>query len=282
MEKNKINKNKCNSLSIKILYLLQLESTLSNALRRKTKSSIYTIYFSIINYLNTFFMEAKKSKKAAIENQRGSWLLMGLVVALAFMFVSFEWTQHDVRVAALSPDDESIFVTELVPITFPEEKLEPPPPPETKIVDIIEIVKNDIEVTDDVSTVGEDMDATTNIVWIPPVVEAEEVEEDVIHEHVEIMPDFPGGMAALMKYLGTNIKYPTISQEMGSAGKVIVQFVVDKDGTITNPAVVRGVDAYLDKEAIRVISSMPKWKPGVQNGKKVRVKYTVPVVFRLQ
>lgn len=135
---------------------------------------------------------------------------------------------------------------------------------------------------DDVSTVGEDMDAAPNIVWIPPVVEAEEVAEDVIHEHVEIMPDFPGGMAALMKYLGTNIKYPTISQEMGSAGKVIVQFVVDKDGTITNPAVVRGVDAYLDKEAIRVISSMPKWNPGVQNGKKVRVKYTVPVVFRLQ
>lgn len=135
---------------------------------------------------------------------------------------------------------------------------------------------------DDVSTVGEDMDATPNIVWIPPVVEAEEVDEDVIHEHVEIMPDFPGGMAALMKYLGTNIKYPTISQEMGSAGKVIVQFVVDKDGTITNPTVARGVDAYLDKEAIRVISSMPKWKPGVQNGKKVRVKYTVPVVFRLQ
>lgn len=149
-------------------------------------------------------------------------------------------------------------------------------------MDILEIVKNDIEVADDVSTVGEDMDAAPNIVWIPPVVEAEEVAEDVIHEHVEIMPDFPGGMAALMKYLGTNIKYPTISQEMGSAGKVIVQFVVDKDGTITNPAVVRGVDAYLDKEAIRVISSMPKWNPGVQNGKKVRVKYTVPVVFRLQ
>ena len=98
----------------------------------------------------------------------------------------------------------------------------------------------------------------------------------------EIMPEFPGGTAALMKYLGTNIKYPTISQEMGSAGRVIVQFVVDKDGSISNPEVVRGVDAYLDKEAIRVISSMPKWRPGVQNGKKVRVKYTVPVVFRLQ
>ena len=85
-----------------------------------------------------------------------------------------------------------------------------------------------------------------------------------------------------MKYLGTKIKNPTISQEMGSAGRVIVQFVVDKDGSISNPEVVRGVDAYLDKEAIRVISSMPKWRPGVQNGKKVRVKYTVPVVFRLQ
>ncbi len=227
-------------------------------------------------------MEAKKSKKAAIENQRSSWLLMGLVVALAFMFVSFEWTQHDVKVAALSSDDESIFVTELVPITFPDEKLEPPPPPETKVVDVLLIVKNDIEVTDAVSTVGEDMDATPDIIWIPPVVEAEKVEEDVIHVSVEIMPEFPGGMAALMKYLSSNIKYPTISQEMGSQGKVIVQFVVDKDGTITNPVVVRGVDAYLDKEAIRVINAMPKWEPGVQNGKKVRVKYTVPVTFRLQ
>ena len=227
-------------------------------------------------------MEAKKSKKATIENQRGSWLLMGLVVALAFMFVSFEWTQHDVRVAALSSDDESIFVTELVPITFPDEKLEPPPPPENKIVEILEIVKNDIEVADNVSTVSEDMNTTHQIIWIPPVVETEVVDEDIIVDVAEIMPEFPGGMAALMKYLGTNIKYPTISQEMGSAGRVIVQFVVDKDGTITNPTVARGVDAYLDKEAIRVVSSMPKWKPGVQNGKKVRVKYTVPVVFRLQ
>ena len=227
-------------------------------------------------------MEAKKSKKATIENQRGSWLLMGLVVALAFMFVSFEWTQHDVRVAALSSDDESIFVTELVPITFPEEKLEPPPPPETKVTELFEIVENNMEVTDNVSTVSEDMDATHKIVWIPPVVETEVVDEDVIVDVAEIMPEFPGGTAALMKYLGTNIKYPTISQEMGSAGRVIVQFVVDKDGSISNPEVVRGVDAYLDKEAIRVISGMPKWKPGVQNGKKVRVKYTVPVVFRLQ
>ena len=211
-------------------------------------------------------MEAKKSKKAAIENQRGSWLLMGLVVALAFMFVSFEWTQHDVRVAAVSSDDESIFVTELVPITFPEEKLEPPPPPETKVTELFEIVDDTEEVTDNVSVVPDNVNEPYKVVWVPPVVETKEVEEDVIHVSVEVMPEFPGGSAELLKYLSTHIKYPTMSQEMGSQGRVIV----------------RGVDAYLDKEAIRVISGMPKWKPGVQNGKKVRVKYTVPVVFRLQ
>ena len=138
-------------------------------------------------------MEAKKSKKAAIENQRGSWLLMGLVVALAFMFVSFEWTQHDVRVAALSSDDESIFVTELVPITFPEEKLEPPPPPETKVTDLFEIVDDTEEVTDNVSVVPDNVNEPYKVVWVPPVVETAEVEEDVIHVSVEIMPEFPGG-----------------------------------------------------------------------------------------
>lgn len=227
-------------------------------------------------------MEAKKSKKAAIENQRGSWLLMGAVVALAFMFVSFEWTQHDVRLAANSLVNDPIFEEVLVPITYPEEKLEPPPPPEIKVTEEFTIVSDDEEVTSAVATVSEDLGQINKVVWVPPVVETERVEEDVIHVTAEIMPEFPGGMAALMKYLGANIKYPTISQEMGSMGRVIVQFVVDKDGTITNPTVARGVDAYLDKEAIRVISSMPKWKPGVQNGKKVRVKYTVPVVFRLQ
>ena len=181
-------------------------------------------------------MEAKKSKKAAIENQRGSWLLMGVVVALAFMFVSFEWTQHDVRLAASLANDP-IFEEVLVPITYPEEKLEPPPPPEVKASELIEIVTNEQEVTEAVATVSEDQGQPYEIVWVPPVVETEKVDEDVIHVSVEFMPEFPGGTAALMKYLGANIKYPTISQEMGSAGKVIVQFVVDKDGTITDPTV---------------------------------------------
>ena len=102
-------------------------------------------------------MEAKKSKKAAIENQRGSWLLMGAVVALAFMFVSFEWTQHDVRLAANSLVNDPIFEEVLVPITYPEEKLEPPPPPEIKVTEEFTIVSDDEEVTSAVATVSEDL-----------------------------------------------------------------------------------------------------------------------------
>ena len=129
---------------------------------------------------------------------------------------------------------------------------------------------------------GNDEANGKDIADLKQVVTQAEPEPEKVFDMVEQMPTFPGGQQELMSYLGKNIKYPTISQEMGSAGRVIVQFVVDKDGSISNPEVVRGVDAYLDKEAIRVISSMPKWRPGVQNGKKVRVKYTVPVVFRLQ
>ncbi len=227
-------------------------------------------------------MEAKKSKKAAIENHRGSWLLMGAIVALSFMFVSFEWTQHDVGVATDGLSSEPIFVDDLIPITYPEEKLEAPPPPELKVVDFIEIVTGDEDVPDVVGVESEDLGGKVDVVWIPPVVEKEELVEDEIMVAVEVMPEFPGGTSALMKYLNSNIKYPTICMETGVQGKVIVQFVVDKDGNITNPVIARGVDPYLDKEALRVINSMPKWKPGMQNGKKVRVKYTVPVVFRLQ
>lgn len=100
-------------------------------------------------------------------------------------------------------------------------------------------------------------------------------------EVVEEMPEFPGGMGECLKFLGQNIKYPVESQKAGVQGKVIVQFVVETDGSITNPMIVRSIDSHLDGEAIRVISLMPKWKPGKQKGQPVPVKYTVPVTFRL-
>ena len=110
----------------------------------------------------------------------------------------------------------------------------------------------------------------------------EEASDEVpVFQVVEEMPEFPGGMGECLKFLGKNIKYPVEAQKAGVQGKVIVQFVVEKDGNIANPKVVRSIDPDLDGEAIRVISIMPKWKPGMQKGQPVRVKYTVPVTFRL-
>lgn len=106
-------------------------------------------------------------------------------------------------------------------------------------------------------------------------------DSDRIYESVETMPEFPGGNAKLMKYLNKNIKYPILAQEKGIEGNVIVQFVVYKDGSIVNPKVIKSADPSLDKEALRVVSSMPNWQPGVQGGKIVRTKYTLPITFKL-
>lgn len=103
-----------------------------------------------------------------------------------------------------------------------------------------------------------------------------------VFDVVEEMPSFPGGNGALMSYLASNIKYPVVAQENGVQGRVIVSFVVERDGSISDVRVARSVDPSLDREAQRVVKSMPRWKPGKQNGSAVRVKYTVPVVFRLQ
>jgi protein TonB len=107
-------------------------------------------------------------------------------------------------------------------------------------------------------------------------------EETKVFDVVEQMPSFPGGPAALMQYLSSNIKYPVVAEENGVQGRVVCTFVVEKDGSITDVRVVKSVDPSLDKEAMRVVKSMPKWIPGKQNGSAVRVKYTVPVTFRLQ
>ena len=110
--------------------------------------------------------------------------------------------------------------------------------------------------------------------------EATHVEEKV-YDVVEEMPQFPGGPSALFEYLSNNLQYPVVAEENGVQGRVIVTFIVEKDGSISNAKVVKAVDPALDKEAIRLVESMPNWIPGKQNGEPVRVKYTVPVTFRL-
>ena len=228
-------------------------------------------------------MEIKKSPKADLEGKKTTGVLIGLVLILAAMFVAFEWTERDVVITADSGIQEVAVEEEMVPITEQEEPKQAPPPPEApKVEEVLQIADNDANVEETTIQSNEDKGEAVEFKYVPAVVEEEEVEEQQIFQVVEEMPEFPGGMAECMKFLAKNIKYPTIAQENGVQGRVIVQFVVNKDGTIVDPVVVRSVDPYLDKEALRVIKAMPKWKPGKQRGKAVRVKYTVPVTFRLQ
>lgn len=228
-------------------------------------------------------MEIKKTPKADLESKKPTWLLIGYVIVLACMFVAFEWTQRDYKIDTSQAVTDAVFEEEMIPITEQEEKVAPPPPEAPSIAETLEIVDDqaDVEETDIASS--EETGQKVEVKYVPVAVEEEAPEEQTIFEVVEQMPEFPdGGMAGLMRYLSKNIKYPTIAQENGTQGRVTVQFVVNKDGSIVDARVLRGVGPYLDKEAIRVISSMPKWKPGMQRGKPVRVKYTVPVMFRLQ
>ncbi len=228
-------------------------------------------------------MEIKKSPKADLEGKKTTWLLIGFVLILAVMFVAFEWTERDKQVTTDSGVEMPIFEEEMIPITEPEEPKQAPPPPEApKVEEVLQIAENEADVQETTIQSSEDNNQAVDIKYVAPVVEEEEPEEAEIFMVVEEMPEFPGGMAECLKFLGKNIKYPTIAQENGVQGRVIVQFVVNQDGSIVDPVVVRSVDPYLDKEALRVIKTMPKWKPGKQRGKAVRVKYTVPVTFKLQ
>lgn len=228
-------------------------------------------------------MEVKKSPKADLENKKSTWMLIGYVIVLAFMFVAFEWTKRDIKIDTSQAIADVIFEEEIIPITEQPEQATPPPPEAPSIPETLTIVEDDADVEETTIASTEDVGQKVEIKYVPVAVEEEELEEQTIFEIVEEAPEFiNGGMAGLMQYLSKNIKYPTIAQENGTQGRVVVQFVVNRDGSIVDAKVMRGVDPYLDKEALRVINSMPKWKPGKQRGKPVRCRYTVPVMFRLQ
>ena len=228
-------------------------------------------------------METKKTPKANLENKRLTWLLVGYVTVLAFMFVAFEWTR-DIRVDTSGRINENVFEQDMeIPLTRQPEVTPPPPPQVTPINDVLTIIDDDATAEETNFASSEETGEDVVIKHIPVTVDEDVVVEDEIFVIVEENPQFPdGGTAGLLQYLGKNIKYPTIPQENGTQGRVTVQFVVNKDGSIVDVKVIRGVDPYLDKEAVRVISTMPKWIPGKQRGVPVRCKFTVPVTFKLQ
>ena len=228
-------------------------------------------------------MEVKKSPKADLESKKTSNLLVGAILTLAVLFVGFEWSERDKKVTTDTGLQEVVFEEEIIPITEQEQPKQAPPPPEApKVEEVLEIMDNESDVEESTIQASDDTQAAVEVKYTPVEVEEEEVEEQQIFQVVEEQPEFPGGMGECMKWLSKNMKYPQIAQENGVQGRVIVQFVVNKDGSIVDAVVARGVDPQLDKEALRVVGQMPKWKPGKQRGKEVRVRYTLPVMFRLQ
>ncbi len=228
-------------------------------------------------------MEQKKSSRASLEDKKLTFLLLGLVAVLAICYVAINWTDREVTKYEVV-NEELNFEDELdIDQTTQDEKPEPPAPEVIQDVQELQIVDDDVK-TESIEITSEDNDKEEVVIQAPVTIEEKEEEEDekTIFVVVETMPEFPGGQAALFKYLNESVKYPVIAQENNIQGRVIVQFVVEKDGSVTDVQVVRSVDPSLDKEAKRVISSMPKWSPGKQRGKAVRVKYTVPVNFKLQ
>jgi len=228
-------------------------------------------------------MQIKKSEKASLEKDKLVYALMGLVLVLSLCFVAMEWTQKEVATYDQPVDDFGLVEEELDEIQQTQQDTPPPPPPPAaEVLEELNVVEDDVE-TESIEVNTED-DQEVEIVVAPPAEVVEEEEpEDVVFKIVESMPEFPGGAQAMFKYLSENVKYPVIAQENGIQGRVICQFTVNKDGSIVDIVVVRSAgDESLNKEAIRVIKSMPKWKPGKQRGKPVRVNYTLPVNFKLQ
>ena len=216
-------------------------------------------------------MEAKKDPKISLEKKRGLFLQVGLVVTLLVVLVAFEWKSYektDYSLGQLQMDD---LEDEMVPITRQEEKPPPPPPPPP---DIIEIVEDEVEIEKELEIEDTDTDQDE-------IIEIEEEDDDEIFMVVENMPAFPGGDLGLMKFIQKTVKYPPIAKENDITGKVYVSYVVNKKGKVTNVKVVRGVDKYLDAEAVRVVKLLPYNSAGMQRGKPVNVQYTIPINFTL-
>ena len=231
-------------------------------------------------------MEIKKSSKANLENKKLLFTEIGLIVALGIVYFAFDWSTAEKQVSVFEETAEVVEAEEMVPITQ-----ETPPPPPTAapkipiLSDQIDIVDDEIQVDDNLfMNLEDDASMGVEIMDYVETVEEEVVEEEAIpFQFVEEKPSFMGGDAnAFSKWVNERLVYPEIAKENGVSGRVTLQFTVNTDGTVSNIKVLRGVDPSLDKEAVRVVSMSPKWTPGKQRDRAVKVTYTFPVIFQLR
>ena len=229
-------------------------------------------------------MEIKKTPQASLENKRLLFAEIGLIVALLVVYAGFETSTRAQATASLIDDTKPLEEDDILSIPLDT----PPPAPEVPLLpqlsDEIEIVDDNVTVDIDFQSL-EDSDVPVDIKdYMNKEVIEEEVEEETFFVfNVEEQPTFNGGDAnEFTKWVNTHIQYPQIAQEMSIQGKVTLQFTIEKDGSLQNVKVLSTPDESLSKEAVRVVSSSPKWKPGRQRDRAVKVTYTFPVVFKLR
>lgn len=231
-------------------------------------------------------MEIKKSAKANLENKKLLFTEIGLIISLFVVWLAFEWSTAEKQVSVFEETAEVVEAEEMIPITQ-----ETPPPPPTAapkipvLSDQIDIVDDEIQVDDNLfMNLEDDASMGVEIMDYVETVEEEVVEEEAIpFQFVEEKPSFMGGDAnTFSKWVNERLVYPEIAKENGVSGRVTLQFTVNTDGSVSNIKVLRGVDPSLDKEAVRVVSMSPKWTPGKQRDRAVKVTYTFPVIFQLR
>ena len=226
-------------------------------------------------------MEIKKSPKADLQNKRGLLLEIGLAVALLLVIGAFAYTPKEHRIEKVDMNYGPV-EEEITEITRQDQK--PPEPPkkvEMKVIaDLLQVVTNDTKITTDVDFA--EFSDDTEILQQVEVVE-ETIEDDAPFVTAETMPSFQGGdLNTFRKWVQDNVRFPQIALENGISGRVVLSFVIEKDGRLTNIQVLMTPDRSLSEEAIRVLSKSPKWSPGKQRNQVVRIKYTLPVDFRMQ
>lgn len=224
-------------------------------------------------------METKKSNRADLEKRRLMFTQIGLIVSLALAWMVFETKSYGKQEIRTFDGTTEAIPDDLVPVTVQEK---PQPIEKPKVVNMITVVDNNEEIESEIDidiSVEEDEP-------IEPTVPIDIIEDDIVEEVpfiiVENMPTFPGGEKKMLEYVAKNVKYPQLAKEVGTQGRVFVSFVVEKDGSITNVTILRGIGSGCDEEAIRVVKSMPKWNPGLQCGRAVRVSCNLPINFKLQ
>ena len=234
-------------------------------------------------------MEVKKSPKADLEGKRTMFILIGLVVALGLSILSIEWKTYDRTIASLG--DLDLIIDEEEAIITQREQKPPPPPPAAP--EIIQVVENDVELEEELLIESAETDQDEEIEFI----EAEEEESDEVMNFaiVENKPAFPGCegektedakaqcfQRKMAEHVAKNFVFPEMAKQLGIQGRIFVNFVIEKDGSISNVTVVRGVDKSLDDEAVRVIKKLPKMQPAKQRGKPVRMQFTMPINAKIQ